>query len=304
MGVSGLLLKQIVIMFILMGIGFIFYKIKFLSDQGSKDMAKMLLYLVIPVVIIKNFVIERTAENIEMLIHATVISVIAMVIAMVVSYIFFGKRDGVANFSSSFSNAGFIGIPLVEATLGSKAVFHISIMIVLVNLLQWTYGLWIITDDASVIKPKKVLTNPVIVAVFIGLIVFLCEIPMPEIATTVFGTIAGLNTPLAMMVSGVYLAQSDLVKMFKKKNVYLVSLVRLFVAPLVTLLIFKVLPFGTIDLKLAILITAACPVGSNVAVFANMYDKDYVSAVEQVCMTTIFCLLTMPFIITLALNLL
>ena len=295
MGVSGLLLKQIVIMFILMGIGFIFYKIKFLSDQGSKDMAKMLLYLVIPVVIIKNFVIERTAENIEMLIHATVISVIAMVIAMVVSYIFFGKRDGVANFSSSFSNAGFIGIPLVEATLGSKAVFYISIMIVLVNLLQWTYGLWIITDDASVIKPKKVLTNPVIVAVFIGLIVFLCEIPMPEIATTVFGTIAGLNTPLA---------QSDLVKMFKKKNVYLVSLVRLIVVPLVTLLIFKVLPFGTIDLKLAILITAACPVGSNVAVFANMYDKDYVSAVEQVCMTTIFCLLTMPFIITLALNLL
>ena len=103
MGVSGLLLKQIVVMFILMSFGFLFYKIKFISDQGSKDISKILLYLVIPVVIIKNFMIERTAENVEIFIHAAIISLISMLVAMIISYIFFGKRDGVANFSSSFS---------------------------------------------------------------------------------------------------------------------------------------------------------------------------------------------------------
>lgn len=304
MGVSVLLLRQIVIMFILMSIGFIFYKIKFISDQGSKDIGKILLYLVLPVVIIKNFVIERSAENIEIFIHATLISLVCMLTAMIISYLFFGKKDGVANFSSSFSNAGFIGIPLVEATLGSKAVFYISMMIVMVNALQWTYGVWIMTNDASVIKPKKIITNPIIIAVFAGLLIFLLQIPMPSIVSSIFGTISGLNTPLAMIVSGVYLAQSDLVKMLKKVNVYKVSLTRLVIIPIVTLLIFKILPFGSLDLKLAILIAAACPVGSNVAIFANMYNKDYVSAVEEVCMTTILCLITLPIVITMAINIL
>ena len=304
MGVSGLLLKQIVVMFILMSFGFIFYKIKFISDQGSKDISKILLYLVIPVVIIKNFMIERTAENVEIFIHAAIISLISMLTAMIISYIFFGKRDGVANFSSSFSNAGFIGIPLVEATLGPKAVFYISMMIVLVNALQWTYGVWIITNDASYINPKKIITMPIIVAVFVGLLVFLLEIPIPSSITGIFGTISNLNTPLAMIVSGVYLAQSDLVKMLKKINVYKVSLIRLVIIPLVTLLVFRFLPFGSLDLKLAILIAAACPVGSNVAIFANMYNKDYVSAVEEVCMTTILCLITLPIVITMAINIL
>ena len=297
MGISSLLLKQIVIMFILMSIGFVLYKIKYVTDEGQKDFAKVLLYLVLPVVIIKNFMIEKTAENIETLIYATIISFICMAVSILISYIFFGKRDGVANFSSSFSNAGFIGIPLVEATLGFKAVFYISMMIVMVNLLQWTYGIFVITDDTSVIKPKKLLTNPVIIAVTIGLLCFLLELKVPSIVTTVFNSISGLNTPLAMMLSGIYLAQSDLVAMLKKKNIYLVSLIRLVVIPLVTVLVFKLLPFGSLDLKLAILIAAACPVGSNVAIFANMYGKDYVSAVEEVCMTTILCLVTLPLVI-------
>ena len=302
MNISSLLLNQIIIMFILMGIGYILYKVGFISDQGSKDIGKILLYLVIPIVIINNFMIEFSAENVEALIHSTIISLICMVIAMIVSYVFFGKKDGIANFSSTFSNAGFIGIPLVQATLGSSAVFYISIMIVLINVLQWTYGVFIITNDSSVMSIKKIITNPIVIAVIIGLLAFVLQIRLPNTITTVFSHITSLNTPLAMIVSGVYLAQSDLKAMLVNKKIYLVSLMRLVIIPLITIIIFKFLPFGSIELKLAILITAACPVGSNVAIFAHAYNKDYHSAVEQVCMTTILCLITLPIIIMLANN--
>lgn len=297
MEIAGLLFNQIVIMFILMSIGFVFYKIKFISDQGSKDIGKILLYLVVPVVIVKNFMIERSAENISALISSVVISIIAMGIAILVSYVLFGKRDGVANFSSSFSNAGFIGIPLISATLGEGAVFYISMMIVLINALQWTYGVFVMSGDKSVMKPKNIITNPIVIAVAIGLVLFVSGLKLPVLVTDVFDLVSGLNTPLAMMVSGVYLAQCDLLAMFKKKNIYVVTLVRLILIPALTLLVFALLPVGSATIRMAVLIAAACPVGSNVAIFAQAYQSDYRSAVEQVCMTTILCLLTLPLVV-------
>lgn len=293
MEIAGLLLNQIFIMFVLMCLGFVFYRIGFISDQGSRDIGKILLYLVIPVVIIRNFMIERSTENIDALVSSTLISIVAMAVAIIVSWTVFGRKDGVSNFSTSFSNAGFIGIPLISAALGGNAVFYISMMVVLINVLQWTYGVYVMTGNREVMKPQKIAVNPIVIAVAAGAVLFLTQIQMPVIVTDVFDLIAGLNTPLAMMVSGVYLAQSDLKAMLFRKKIYAVSFLRLILIPMLTLLVFRFLPFGSSTVKMAVLIAAACPVGSNVAIFAQAYHADYRSAVEQVCMSTILCLITL-----------
>ncbi len=302
MNVGILLLKQIVNMFILMCIGYVFYKKKMITDQGSKDIGKILLYLVIPLVVINNFCIERTAAKTAELFQSSVISFIAMLAAVVISHVFFGKKDGVACFSSAFSNAGFIGIPLVSAVLGQQAVFYISVMIVFVNALQWTYGVYVMTGDRNVISVRKIITNPIVLAVALSLVIYFSNAGgyVPAEVKSLFSLITGLNTPLAMMVSGVYLAQSDLIAMFGNKKTYLVCLFRLIVIPLVSLLLIRLLPFGTAELKLAILIAAAAPVGSNVAIFAQAYGKNYTEAVEQVCLSTILCLAALPLMITLS----
>ena len=75
---------------------------------------------------------------------------------------------------------------------------------------------------------------------------------------------------------------------------------RLLIIPLITIAVFQILPFGSMDVKLAILIAAACPVGSNVAIFAQQYHCDYREAVEQVCLSTIVCLITLPFVTALS----
>lgn len=302
MEIGLLLLKQICVMFLLMLTGYVFYKRGMITDQGSKELGKILLYLVIPVVVINNFCIERTAEKAAELLQSTLLAGAAMLAAIVISHIVFGKRDGISCFSSAFSNAGFIGIPLVTAVMGSRYVFYISVMIVFVNALQWTYGVYVITSDKNVISPKKIMTNPIVLSVIAALIIFFSGIGnhMPGVVTSVFSSIAGLNTPIAMMVSGVFLAQSDLLAMFKKKKTYIVCLLRLVLIPLATLAIFRLLPFGSSEMKLALMIAAAAPVGSNVAVFAQAYDKNYTDAVEQVCLSTILCLLVLPLVITLA----
>lgn len=292
--------KQILMMFLLMAVGIILYKRKMVTDQGSKELGTILLYVVIPSVVIKTFCIEKTAEKVLELTHSFVLAAAAMLIAVVVSMMMYGKKNGVSCFSGSFSNAAFIGIPLITGTLGAEAVFYISMMIVLVNLLQWTLGVFFLTGDKSAMSVKKIITNPIVISVLIGLLIFLSGIKVPDMAITVLNTITGMNTPLAMVVSGIYLAQADVLGMLKRKDNYLVSVCRLVVIPLITVLVLKIIPFGNVTMKMAILIACASPVGSNVAIFARQYDKDHKMAIEQVCMSTILCLLSLPLVAMLA----
>jgi predicted permease len=296
MEIGMVLLKQIVIMFLLMAVGFYLYRQNIITDQGSRDIGKILLYLVIPVVVVMSFWIERTPETTESLFHSSLLSTAAMVLSVSVSWMIFYNNDGVACFSSSFSNVGFIGIPLVQAVLGSSAVFYISIMIVIVNILQWTVGIFMITRNKESMDIKKLIRNPIVISVAIGMILYFLRIPCPPIADTLCTAIKGLNTPLAMLVSGVYLAQSDLLKMIKQKKTWIVCAVRLVVIPLLTIILLKWIPFGSDTLKLAVLLAAACPVGSNVAIFAQQYHADYREAAEHVCISTVSCLFTLPLI--------
>lgn len=300
MTIVSVLLKQIIIMFILMFIGFVLFKEKIISDQGSKDLGKILLYLIIPTVIVKNFMIEPTAEKVNELIFSILISVVCMIVSIVIAYLFFGKKDGISCFSSAFSNAGFIGIPLVLATLGGDAVFYVSMMIVLVNALQWTFGVYVMTNDKSFINPKKIITNPIVIAVVIGLIFFCLNIKVPKMVEESMTIISNMNTPVAMIVSGVYLAQADLKKMFLKLNNYYVSLVRLIVIPVACIALCKLLPNVELKIILAILIAASTPVGSNVAIFSQTYNLDYKKAIEHVCISTLLCLVTLPVVIYIA----
>lgn len=296
MEIVTILLKQVLIMYILMFLGYMAYKRGFLSDQGTKDIGKILLNIAIPIVVISNFCVERTAEKTGQLISSLLISLVCMAVSIFVSFLIFHKKNRVGEFAAAFSNAGFIGIPLVQATFGDHAVFYISMMIVLINLLQWSYGVYTITDDRSFIDLKKVARNPVVISVGIGLLLYALNVRVPSVVSSLFSIIGGLNTPLAMMVSGVYLAQSDLMKMIRKKDIYFICLIRLILVPLVVMCVFRFLPFGNSEIKMAILLAGACPVGSNVAIFAQQFDKDYKKGVEYVCISTLLSIITLPLV--------
>lgn len=294
MNIALTLAVQILFMFLFILLGYILYRTGKISQQGSRDMGSILLYVVIPCAIIMSFLVERTAENLAALYQTALISALAMFIACLISWIIFGRKDGISCFSGAFSNAAFMGIPLIQAVIGPHAVFYISMMIVLVNGLQWTFGVFVMTGDKSVMNPGKLRTNPVILAVIAGMIILLAGIPFGEFPQRVLNTLTALNTPLAMIVTGVFLAQTDIPAMLKNRNNHFVSFVRLILIPLITIGVMKLLPFGTADMKTAILIAAACPVGSNVSIFAQQLHQDYKKSVEQVCLSTFWCIMTMP----------
>ena len=167
-----ILLKQICTMFLLIGAGVLLVKKGLLSEQGGKDLGNILLRLVIPCVIIKTYITEYSPERAVNLAASMGLTVAALAVAMGVSYLFFGTRKRIENFGAAFCNVGFIGIPLVQAVLGEGAVFYLASFIALLNILQWTYGVLIMTGDRETVRLKIIFTNPVILSFLAGILLF------------------------------------------------------------------------------------------------------------------------------------
>jgi hypothetical protein len=170
----------------------------------------------------------------------------------------------------------------------------------LLNILQWTYGIWIMTKDRSAISLKKIPTNPIVISFVVGMLLFFLPVTLPEVLSGVVGTLATMNGPLAMIVLGAYLAQLPFKDLVTDKLTYLCTVVRLLVIPVATILVLFLLPDSYSTIRLAVLLAAAAPVGANVAIFAQLYGKEYTDAVKDVCLSTICSIVTMPLIVALA----
>ena len=295
----SILLRQIAIMALLAAVGVYLSRKGFLSPQGTKDLGAILLRVIIPCVIVKSYITEFSRERLLELALSAGLALIGFILAMVISYLVFGKRRRLENFAASFCNAGFIGIPLAQAIIGEEGVFYIAASVALLNLFQWTYGVYIMADRKDDISAMTIAKNPVVIAIVIGVVLFVSQIPVPGIVTSTLGYIAGMNTPIAMILMGTYLAKLPLKKLLDKRA-YGCVLFRLVIIPAVILLVFWVLPVSNADIALAAFLAAATPVGANICVFAQQYDCDYEFSVVTVCLSTLLSVITVPLLVSFA----
>ena len=294
-----ILLRQIAIMALLMAVGIYLSRKGFLSPQGTKDLGAILLRIIIPCVIVKSYITTYSRERLLELALSAGLALAAFILAMGIAYLVYGKRRRIENFASAFCNAGFIGIPLAQAVIGDEGVFYMAASVALLNLFQWTYGVYIMTDRRDSISAKTIAKNPVVIAIVIGIALFLSRLPVPGIVTSTLGYIAGMNTPVAMILMGTYMAKLPWRKLLDKRA-YGCVLLRLVIIPAVVLLVFWALPISNQNVALAAYLAAATPVGANICVFAQQYDCDYEFSVVTVCLSTVLSIVTVPLMVSLA----
>lgn len=294
-----ILLKQIAIMALLIAVGVVLRRKGYLSEQGTKDLGAILLRIIIPCVIIKSYIVPRTPERIQALALSAGLALLGFLVAMALAYVVFGKRRRMEDFAAAFCNAGFIGIPLAQAAIGEEGVFYVAASVALLNLFQWTYGVYIMADRRDAISARNVAKNPVVIGIIIGVVLFFTAVPVPEIVTSTLGYIAGMNTPVAMILMGTYLAQLSWRELLDRRAWGCVAM-RLVVIPAVILLLFWLLPLGSADVAMAAFLAAATPVGANICVFAQQYGCDYKLSVVTVCQSTVVSIVTVPALVALA----
>ena len=298
--ITQILLQQTIIMFALMLLGLLLSRRGMITEQGSRDLSNVLLYAVIPCVILRSYMSEFSTEKLRAMGLSALIAVIAFAASIAVAYLTCGTRHRIENFAVAFGNAGFIGIPLVTAVFGPEAAFYVASFSTFANLLQWTYGIVIISGKKETMNLRMVFVNPVFISMVIGIALFVLQPALPTVVTGTIGYIADGNTVLAMIILGYYLSKVQLRGLFADIRLYLFSALRLLVVPAVTILVFLPFPFARGEIALITLIAAATPIASSTAIFAQKFDQDYRRAVSYVCLSTILSVATLPLVMLFA----
>ena len=206
-------------------------------------------------------------------------------------------RTPVFELLCSLGNTMFIGLPVVDALLGPKAVLYISLSNIAFNLITYTYGIWLLMGGGkgASLRLRDVFSVPLIVTI-IGLLVLLLKPPIPGVVRELTGALAGATMPLSMLVIGSSLGSVSLLDAFKNKSLYLASFTRLLLCPVLFWLLSGLMDVDPV-LRMTSTIVAACPGAVMITVLSIRYERDYIYASEGVLQATALSMLTIPALI-------
>ena len=294
---------QVGVLLILICIGFILSKVNIINEVGAKCMTDLVLYAVTPCVIVMSFIRPFEKSAATGLLISIGASIAAHVIFILISTLLIKNKNvsrrRVLRFAAIFGNCGFMALPLQQALLGSNGVFYGSSVVAVFNIFVWSYGVWLSSGDKKCIKPKSLALSPSIIAIFVGIIVFVFSVNVPDIIKQPLSFLSGLNTPLPMIIIGYHLYKSDILKGLRDMGAIFAILLRLVVFPLI---LFAGMYFcGIRGTMLVSLTIAFCsPAAAMTAMFSAKFGNDTSLAATVVSMSHVICIATMPAIIYLA----
>lgn len=299
---------QVAVLFLLTGVGFAARKAKLLDELSIGGLVNLLLVIVNPCLIVNAFNRPFDTSMLRGLAIAFAFAAGMHLLLMAVSRLAFARGPEnttvVLKLSSVFSNAGFMGIPLEQALLGPEGVFYGVAYIVVFNLFIWSWGLGLSRDGRFSLS-RRMLANPGLAGIAAGLAVFLSPWGLPKVLDETLGSIASLNTPLAMAVIGYYLAGAKFGAALRSPAAHLAAAIRLLACPAAA--VAALYPFrGSLDgtLMMAMVIPCAAPVAAMVSMFAAKHGRDVDMSVAMVSYTTLLSMATIPVSVAFAMGVL
>ncbi len=294
--------QQVIILFILIGVGFICGKRKLLSDTAVTGMTDFVLYIVTPSVMIQVFQRDFDGALAGIFLQAVIFATITTVLAWGLSKLTLKSheihRESVYRFSAIFSNCGFMALPLEQALLGADGLFFGAAYLAVFNVFSWTLGLHMMSHNKKLLSFKRLITNPGIIGVIIGMILFTTSTTLPTLIAAPVNYLAALNTPIPMVVIGYHLSHAKLRTIFRDWRAWLSIAERLIIIPLIGLAMGLLLHMDPTALT-ACMIALCAPAAALCTMFSVIYGQDAELSVGLVSMSTLLSILTMPLIIVL-----
>ena len=337
-----LVMKQLITMLLIVLSGFIFAKSFKVGDKEQKFLSKMLLYFINPCLVVSSFNLDFDPLKLKQLGFVAAISLVIHGLMILVGLAFTLSKDKTKRdlnildrVGTAFTNCGFVGIPLIRGVFGDEGVFYLMGYLIIFNLLIWTYGYH---QLSGTINLKKIITNPNIIAVCIGIVIFCLPVTLPEFVAKPISMIGDLNTATSMILLGILFAdfkKPEISKPVLTENdqeqavgeetkasgaffalrIAKFSLVRLVVCALVNLLILALIFKGLSSLQVfsclgnveamrmmlfVVLICSMCPAATSISSLACVLDKDTSYASLMVTITSVVCMVTIPTFVALA----
>lgn len=296
--------QQVAILYIMALVGFVCDKTGLFKESTAKKCTDLLLIVITPAKILESFfTLEYTADHLKGLFIAIAFGVGFHIIAAICVMPLFNKRGldekAVYKYGCVYGNCGYMGLPLVDAVVGSEGVFYCSAFVIAFQIVTFTHGVMLFTKDTEGSKAfnwKKLILNPGVIPVFIGLPIFMAGISVPKIIMTPVSSIAGMLSPLAMLIFGAYIAHTDFRSIFSNWRILCVAAFKLVAMPLVMMLGLKLTGI-TGALALTMIIDAATPPANNTTMFAAKYDKNAGLGSQITAAVSFISIITLPLMI-------
>ena len=274
MQISILLAEQIVELFLMILMGYVIVKLGLVTDDDSKILSKIVLYIVIPCVMINAFQIDYTPDKIQGMLLALVASVVLQVLLLIAVWM-----------------------------MGKEWVVFGCVFMAVQLIFMWTHGKYIISSGDR-IDWRKIVLNINMIAIFIGAVLFLLKIHLPVIVDDTLRAVGSTIGPVSMIVTGMLIAGMNLRDIFTNRRVYAVTFLRLLLVPVLALIILKISGLVTWHpqgekILLVTFLAVITPSASTITQMCQVYggNSKYSSAINV--MTTLLAIVTMPVMVLL-----
>lgn len=295
-----------IIMFLLIMVGYISRKLKVVDENFGQNLAMFLYNFIFPAIIIGSMNIPYRADEADNSISLLIISIsmiiIMFILGLVLKYTLSrgDKFSGVMTFALMFPNFTFMAFPVMETLFPERGLFYISIYTIPVRFAIYVAGPLLMKPKGERMSGKeivkfslKALLTPPVIAIPIGILIYLTGITLPSAISDTLGFLSRTATPMGMAVTGILLAQAPIRKMFADKRLYMLTALRLIASPVIMFLILMNFNIDPVVFKISV-IYAALPAAATTTVMAMKYKSDPSYAAGAVFMTTVLSVITVP----------
>ena len=305
------IVNQIIILAFLAIIGFIATKLKVINEEVKNSIAKIVFNITLPLLILTSVSsINITKQILTNGAFVFVFSILGIVLLLLTGKLsarllkFESSKKNIHILHTSFGNVAFLGYPLFTALFPTgegllyAIIFHFS-----QDVIMWSYGIFIFNSSKGLSFKSNLahLINPNTISFILGSIMLLFGIKIPELVYNPLHGLGHTTIYLAMLYIGAMLAQNTMINAFKNKSIYLLGFNKLIFIPMVLLMIINVVitifNFNIGDIaKTVVIMQTGMPCMALIVVLAKKYGSDDLLATENLFLTTIFSLFTLPFI--------
>ncbi len=291
--------------------GYVLKKKKMVGEDCMPSLSKILLYVCQPCLSVYTF--KNATFSAAMLGNIGIFALLALLVQILmlgIAFLLFRRRMKnplyrIMTIACSLGNCAFFGIPILEALFPETAaglLIYTSVYAIIMNIIGWTLGAAIISQNLKYVSVKKIFLNPAMFSLLIAIPFFVFEIPLPESVDSMVALIGRMSTPISMLIMGMRLATTNFKQMFTTKQIYISIAMKQFLMPILALLMIVFLPVDS-GMKAVLYIICCCPVASVVLNFSEILGEGQKEAASTVLLSTILSILTLP-IMTLLLPLL
>lgn len=295
----GLFYSRLAAIGLILVLGYFLGKWKMISLETNRQLVNLLLMVFMPASLFMAFPAEFDEGALQLFFAGLVGGIVVMLLLAIVAklvfakWIYKGELRYESQFAFIFNNATFLGYPIVVNTFGASGIIAYCGFIIAFNIALFSYGIWLFERKVSMKLFWQVVTNPNIIAVLLGMAIYLSGLRLPGFVTDAVGFVGNATTPLSVICVGYMLSRADFKKILKKWRLVLTAGLQLVLAPTITYFATLLLHFPAEVVAVCTLIQAL-PTATSLGLFATKYGHNEIEASELVAISTVLSIITLP----------